>query len=536
MAALFAVALPSFCADTELVNVARRELGSTAEASSVYGPGYEAGNVLDGRWQVRETDKWNSAKDVTPHWLRIDLGREWSIRKIVIRHEWKGAASSDFRVQRADSADGPWTDLVAPVVANSAEITMHEFAPAVTRHVRLFISKAEQGANTYGRIFEVEAYAEAEAVELPDLAQAEWMLRDAERGHFSEEVLRTAAAWLEHSDRFVRAVAEWILSRKVGQDNNSEAVVWPSPDPPEWFERWAAIPLAERLEMDWARQALSLDLHHRAESLAGSVDEMVARAERLVPLAAREKRARVRKQLGVLRRVRKRMDRGSADISELRRLWLEARRALRPIVFANSALGFDRILFLTRYALHYKPNVCGVHVSWAYKPGGDICVASGLESGCNVRPLINGQLGPGHVHGIDLWFDATRVAFGWANQDRWPPVKSTSWPRGDNECFAFELRNNTEPPHLYEIAMDGTGLDQVTDHDFWVGLGVSVSEQTADQWLIAWLRRDARLALSGFMPISGCRLAGVPAGRRPSVRNRPENTSSQAGMGLCKAS
>ena len=58
------------------VNVALAKWGlSTARASSQYGPTYGAGNVLDGRWSVLETDKWNSASNATPHWLIIEIGR-----------------------------------------------------------------------------------------------------------------------------------------------------------------------------------------------------------------------------------------------------------------------------------------------------------------------------------------------------------------------------------------------------------------------------------------------------------------------------
>lgn len=147
------------------VNVALRKWGlATARASSIYGPGYEADNVLDGRWRVRETDKWNSAANALPHWLIIDLGRETTINRIVIRHEGvigQGDQynTSDFRLQRGAGADGPWTDLVEPVRNNHQDVTTHTFPPARTRYVRLFIEKGEQSANVFGRILEVEVYA-----------------------------------------------------------------------------------------------------------------------------------------------------------------------------------------------------------------------------------------------------------------------------------------------------------------------------------------------------------------------------------------
>ena len=148
------------------INVALQAMGSSAQASSFYGPGYEANRAIDGRWEVRETDKWNSAQGPGPHWLEIDFGRSWMIHKVVIRHEGvydEGDRynTRDFQIQRGEACDGPWTNLVPPVTGNRQDVTTHLFAPTAVRFLRLFINQGEQNANEYGRIFEIEAYADA---------------------------------------------------------------------------------------------------------------------------------------------------------------------------------------------------------------------------------------------------------------------------------------------------------------------------------------------------------------------------------------
>lgn len=141
--------------------------GATAYASSEYGPDYCAAKAIDGRWWVRETDKWNSARGITPHYLAIDLGRDRLIDTIVIRHEgalpnpdaWVFDAS-DFRVQSSPKRWGPWTDLVPPIRGNTDDVTTHRFEPTETRFLRILLETAEQGGrNDYGRIAEVEVYA-----------------------------------------------------------------------------------------------------------------------------------------------------------------------------------------------------------------------------------------------------------------------------------------------------------------------------------------------------------------------------------------
>ena len=91
-----------------------------------------------------------------------------------------------------------------------------------------------------------------------------------------------------------------------------------------------------------------------------------------------------------------------------RRLYLQTRWAWRHAAFADPLLNFDRILLAKRYTQETYPDVCLNHMPWVSRPGGDLCVVSAWKSEgeVQVRTLLNGAIGPGHVHGIDLWWDA----------------------------------------------------------------------------------------------------------------------------------
>ena len=151
------------------LNVALAQWGTTASASSEYGFGYEAWRAFDGKWAVQETDKWNSAHHQDPHWLKVDLGTERTIHKIILKHEGVHANgdqynTSVFRLQYSNTPDGPWSDLTALVEGNTSSVTTHSFTPISTRYVRLYITQGEQAGNSYARIYEMEVYSDSKSL------------------------------------------------------------------------------------------------------------------------------------------------------------------------------------------------------------------------------------------------------------------------------------------------------------------------------------------------------------------------------------
>ncbi|HUT34459.1 MAG TPA: discoidin domain-containing protein [Planctomycetota bacterium] len=135
-------------------------------------------------------------------------------------------------------------------------------------------------------------------------------------------------------------------------------------------------------------------------------------------------------------------------------LYREARWLARDATM-KAALDFDKLLFIKRFTQESYPDVCLNHMPWVSRPGGDICILD-TKTG-EVRNLLNGQLGPGHVHGMDLWFGADRVVFAYAK------AKSDQPPNGWlNRAASFDLRRSEEPTHIFEIGIDGKNLRQLT--------------------------------------------------------------------------
>jgi alpha-mannosidase len=161
----------------EEINVAAASAGAKAYASSSAGTDYSPENAINGKWAVSDpdpqlgaSDRWCSSMDQAgPHSLTVDFGQTRTIHKVVLRHFGVvgkfGSETQyntvDFQVQGADSMDGPWTDLVAPVVGNTASLTVHEFAPKAMRYLRLHVTRGAQQA-AWATIFEMQAFAKAE--------------------------------------------------------------------------------------------------------------------------------------------------------------------------------------------------------------------------------------------------------------------------------------------------------------------------------------------------------------------------------------
>ncbi len=279
-----------------------------------------------------------------------------------------------------------------------------------------------------------------------------------------------AAGLLDHADPFVQGLAEWALATKVNLENNGQVAVWPQADPPAWYAKWMSLDGERLLTADYVRQAAVWDLHRQPQALAGSARKIVARAESVVDDLSRsdaavERQQAARRQLETVRAIAREIAADAAaaapDLPQLRRRWLDLRRAARPLVLSQPAADFERLAYVTRHEALFA-NITGSQYPWSYKPGGDICVQQGLHPGGAVQRVLDGQLGPGHVHGIDLGWDADRVVFGYARQPDWPPRWDTL--SGD---FVFLLRGDQPPTRLFEICLDGSGLKQLTDGRYW---------------------------------------------------------------------
>lgn len=339
------------------------------------------------------------------------------------------------------------------------------------------------GCQTLGLLLRMVAFAVLAAqVALPGDAIAQQdarvlarrLLDLAQQNQLDDAAAVQAAELLAHGDPFVRGMAEWSLAMRVGHDNNGQQAVWPRADAPAWFDRWQSLPAGTLLEQDWVRQAVSAGLDLQPERLLQSVEAMLARGGRMRGEFARRRAdaatdQQIAADLDELRAVRDRLavqlrDRPE-DAAGHAESWLQARRVLRRVTLRNPDLGIERLLLVTRYAPHTPRNITRTF-AWQHKPGGGIQTLAGLDPATPLEPLLSDQLGPGHVHSLDLAWNADRVAFSFARQPRWPPERDTTTAAGEGRG-AHELRRSHPPLQLFEIQIDGRTLRQLTEDSYW---------------------------------------------------------------------
>jgi len=241
----------------------------------------------------------------------------------------------------------------------------------------------------------------------------------------------------------------------------------------------------QQIEQDWL-QAVARPVSTRTDA-AGGCDGVrddfptAACLERARRLAAELSKAAVNvdDHLRRLDEAARRLDALPADASDAvkRDLYLRTRWIVRRLVFSNPLVDFDKLLFVKRFTQQTYPDVCLNHMPWVSRPGGDICILSPADGGeglfaaladparppaagpvIRLRYLLNGALGPGHVHGMDLWWDADRVVFGYAKAAGEEPPEG--WL---DRTQSYRLRLTEEPIHIFEIGIDGRRLRQLSE-------------------------------------------------------------------------
>jgi alpha-glucosidase len=140
-------------------NLPNLAAGKTASADSSCAANEAPHKAVNGSVALGTGDKWCSTG--ASKWLRVDLGGNYTVSQITVRHAGAGGESSawntrDFNLQT--STDGSTWTTVATVTGNTANATTHAFAARSARYVRINITTPASDGNAAARIYELEVY------------------------------------------------------------------------------------------------------------------------------------------------------------------------------------------------------------------------------------------------------------------------------------------------------------------------------------------------------------------------------------------
>ena len=134
---------------------------NTATASEYYGSQTPA-KAVNGSY-TDTNDKWCTGWSTNPKWLKVDLGKVYTINKWRVVHAGAVETSHpeyntrNFRLQK--SSDGVNWENVDVVTGNTSSLTERKLAnPISTRYVRLYIDQGQQDKDSCARIYEFQLY------------------------------------------------------------------------------------------------------------------------------------------------------------------------------------------------------------------------------------------------------------------------------------------------------------------------------------------------------------------------------------------
>lgn len=138
-----------------------------------------------------------------------------------------------------------------------------------------------------------------------------------------------------------------------------------------------------------------------------------------------------------------------------RGLYMRTRRLKRDVALANPLMDFGPMLVCKRTPTSYSHLVMQ-YFGWRARPGGGLYVVERPGRSLATRDILDGQLPPGNVLEPRLSYDARRIVFSYV------PCPDTPYdPAGIGNDEGEEGFY-----HIYEVAVDGTGLRQLTDGPF----------------------------------------------------------------------
>ncbi len=141
----------------EFIDFAPTSIMTASSELKAYDNVFNAERVINGKFNEFITDMWASNDEPSPHWIMADIGKEVSIYKITIIHDFRSPELYliDYIIQGSNDKV-KWINLVE-VFGNNKSNTTHYCIGQKYRYYRIYITKPSKIDNT-ARMFGIECW------------------------------------------------------------------------------------------------------------------------------------------------------------------------------------------------------------------------------------------------------------------------------------------------------------------------------------------------------------------------------------------
>jgi hypothetical protein len=277
----------------------------------------------------------------------------------------------------------------------------------------------------------------------------------------TDQIAERAVNLLDNDDPFVRSLADFAISIRIGVENWNALEAYPGENKPKWWAKWKNTVTEgdNALSLDYARQASERGLHRSVKAIAKEAPVVVERAKKILAVIVDNGNAnKAEKDFAEIEKLAAEMQ-SEDNLKEARIKYIELRNQARQLIMQNPGFDFDQVVFALNYAFNDYGNITNGGKSYVIKPGGDIVIKDGFNPSSKTKELINGRLGPGHTRGYELHYNADKLVFSFAPQPHYYEIELWESDQG----FDDGLYGMTTPNNLYEIDLISGEISQLTD-------------------------------------------------------------------------
>ena len=270
-------------------------------------------------------------------------------------------------------------------------------------------------------------------------------------------ILDRAAGFLGHEDPIVQSLGDWTMNLYVQRHNYRQNMVknffTAGSEDAAWYPAWKARSDGKDVVDDYGRQLVYLNRHRDVEGVREDVGKQHDRLTAMLQSptgGGQPSEATLARYSNALQDVRSACD--NQDLLSAHRAYINYRLVVREVIQeVRPEFPQEGFVFSTAHVMKGGgTNVNGAVIApLTHPPAHDLKIKRNADPASPAESLLPADLGPGTLHGIDLEWEGSRVAFSFVQK-----------PYDDKNIRGFD---QSDMAHIYVIDLNTLEVTQITD-------------------------------------------------------------------------